>query len=603
MNNIIEKICKYKYQIILFLIVIMIHTLLNINLKGPPQIAGYDEPSTIAWTGVLSGIQWSDVLAYNKYYGFGYMLVFGVFYHLTTDPTILYQIFLFFISIVYAISAILCMKIMCRIMKCQESICILLFSLACVFIPVKFVYVFNEHIYILLNWSIIYFFLKFIDSSDKNEKIKFLVCISLLLLYTATIHEKSLTIYISFFLTLFLFFLREHSYINLKKKIKIYLSMIIINSGFYVVLKKIIGFARKGIWNSSKVALDNTASGTFTTLINKILLWTNPINLMFPIVTFFSQLFFMSMTTAGIFLICFTLCTEFAVLYTFKKEFNNNEERMIFVISVYSLIAIIMTIVVQAITWMPNMSTIDASQFWYEILGKRAKLYLRYFCCYVGPLIMLLPVFINYYKEKVKKHFIIDIIIYFISGCLVMLFISQWYGAQLLKSTPIYSMFIPFAWWLGEDYLTRTVFLISISIALIIMLGLFMLFIKRKYTFMSLVLSVFLVYQYLCTGYTVYIDSSYQIHQDNYPVYEFFELNDLDEFTIYCPKMDKTYIRLKYYLTKYELIDQEPKWSKDKLIVIYKKNQEIEDTDNLKSFREFDLGNYRVFISEDISIQ
>ena len=586
-----KRIEKNYYYIICFFIIVVLHFLMSMNFKGLVQSIGNDEAVTLSWTSFLSGVDWSDVVELNKYYGFGFTTFLGILNKFTTNPLVLYQLYQAIVAIMYATCGIISLKILCKLLDCKPNVYCLLTAISSVFVPIKFVYVFNEHMYILINWLIVFNIIRIIyEQNERKIMIYFLENI-LILGYSLTVHDKSLTMWCAFFLAIILFLLKEKNEVI----IKTFIINLLAGMGIYKILQIFIKMIRKGIWDiNSKIMLNNTTTGTFSTLRRKILYLKNPINYIFPILTIISQLFFMSMVTGGIFLIFLLYSLSFIFKYYCKKCSNNNKNKAIFIISVYVLITISITIVMQSLTWMPDATKLDSNVYWLEILGKRAKLYLRYFCCYCGPAIVLFAVYLKDKRNESLKYFKLSIFLYAVIALCVILFISKWYNEYTLISSPTYSMFIPFVWFFKYEYLTRKVFVISIFMMYIFLCFLYFLFKYKKDSLIMLLVLILFLYQYFCTGLLVYKSSSEKIYSNNYPVYQYLKIKNIDNKVIYCPNMNKSYIQLKFYLTEYELL----KDSKidNEHIIIFKLDEEIQNNLIKQGYIFEELGDYRVYI-------
>lgn len=505
---------------------------------------------------------------------------------------------LFTISCFYAVSAVICYKIMNKLVRCASNKRIILcaFSIAAVFVPVKFVYVMNEHIYILLNWIILYLL---VTLMEKNvNKIHYTGYLLIVLVYALTVHEKSLTLWFASSLTIIAVFV-----VFRDKLIKFPVFVI---GGFlsYEITKKVIRKIRHIFFIQAENEITNTSASTLAVIFEKLKYFKSPVNWIFPVITCFSQIYFMSLFTGGVFLVAFIFSIYFIFTYTFTKKEKCEEvwERQIYIIALYSIVCIFLTVVIQAIAWMPDINSLTIDQIAVEIWGKRAKLYLRYFACYCGPIIMLFGVYFLRYLEKLKKIFRVSAFINIFFGIIVVAKISCWYETYQMNESPIYSMFMPFVLGKPSDYLTRKTFIIAIIVGLAIFVFIYMCIFKNMKKIVGVFLALLLVHEYLYTGVTVYKNSSSAIYKDNYPVYCLLDgIEDQTEHIIYMPEMKKEDIRLKFYLTDYTIVNRVPDLSSEHVVVIIRSDGVINE--EYANYTQIESGAYEIYLSPDINIR
>lgn len=591
-----NKIKRYLYEIIIACTVILIHAILNSKLYPLTQTVGYDEQATLFWTGLLSSASWKEIIEVHNYYGFGFTFFLGILYYVFADPVVIYKITLFIISVFYAISAVVAFKLIQTIAQPQkrEDIIFSLFvSIAVVFVPVKFVYVMNEHVFILINWLLIYCMIKMLEK-DKN-KFFYSVCIILLLGYSLTVHEKSITLWAGVVVSVLFF----------KIWFKETTMNLFLTGGSLLVIhqttKKFIKWLRKFFWENAEKISSNSSSGTFATIIKKLGYLKNPYNWIFPIITFLSQLYFMTFCTGGIFLSVLLMSIYVFFKWGIQREGNITWKKQVVVIILYTLLCIFITIVVQDVTWMPDVSDYEATQVLQEIFGKRAKLYLRYFCCYCGPLIALFGVYCIKLYNRLKRFFTVSLGVYGLLSVMEIVCISPWYAENKLNGAPIYTMFLPFVLESPESFLSREIFVKAIIVSCLIVLLVYVLLCKRKFIFLGAFITFFFVYQYWYTGFSVYRINSETMYVENYPVYEVLkDIEEDDVDVVYMPEMSKKHIRLKYYLTNFSITKSSPTLSDEKIIIIHDDDNQVNSEYLKYNYKFIQAGAYEIYLSSDI---
>lgn len=590
-----NSICKkYICEIIIVCSVILIHGILNANLYPLTQMTGYDEQATLFWMGLLSKSSWKQVIEFHNYYGFGFTAPFGILHNLISNPVIIYQIIMFVISLIYSISAVIAFRIIQMIVpkkNKEEKIFSILISIASVFVPIKFTYIINEHLYILINWLLVYILIKMLE--DHKHKILYRLCIILLLGYSLTVHEKAITLWLGVIATIIVF---KYYYLEKKRNV------ILMGGGLaciYKITKKLNRYLRNFFWGNIAGSSTNSSSSTISLMISKIKCLKKVKNWVFPIVTFFSQLFFISFCTGGIFLSVLMMSIYILFKWWLRKEGEELWQQQVIIIIFYTLVCIFATIVIQDITWMPDLTNYKFTDVLQEVFGKRAKLYLRYFCCYCGPLIVLFGVYcMNLYKRFVKISKV-SVAIYGIFCIFEVILISPWYSDNRLNAAPIYSMFLPFTWENPNGFLTREVFIKAIFISCLIVAFFYILLKFKKFILLGVFIAAFFVYQYLYTGFAVYKKNSETIYAENYPVYEALK-NIKNVEIIYVPQMKKEHIRLKFYLTDYSLTYSIPNYSEEEIIVIYDYDGVLNSEFVDYNYSYIHAGAYEIYLSPDI---
>lgn len=596
-QSLIFFVNKYKFEIIIICIIILVHELLNLNLKAMVQVIGYDESATLSWTGLFTDVSWHDIIEQHKYYGFGFSAIFSFLYYITDNPVYIYQTMQLVVAVLYAIMGLISYRIILEIsgaITLKQKTVSMFFAIASTFIPVKFVYVINEHMYIFLNWVTVYLIVKLVKG--KVNKTRYTIYLILVLCYSLTVHEKSLTLWVSVLFTLVLCSILWH------RPVINYVITIIMGISGFSLIKKIISKIRNFIW-SNKEVVQNTANATISTTIRKLSYLAKPLNWIFPIVTFISQLFFMSLCTGGIFQVSW-LIGILLIIKNIRSKTVEIWEKQIFAIVVYTIICIGITILMQCISWMPDTADYSTDEVMQEIFGKRAKLYLRYFCCYCGPLIALFSVYIQRCFCTVKKVMIISFIIHCVVGIFIAIFVSPWYSQFQLESSPVYTMFIPFTLRQPDEYLTQGVFVSALVVGTLIMLGFIFLHRRKLIRLFSFFVAVFFIYQYLYTGFTVYSKSSEQIYNDNYPVYEILDsIKSQISDVVYMPELSKADIRLKFYLTDFSISNSMPDLSQANNVIIYE-NDGLVNVDLVQlDYNMIEAGAYEIYLSKDIVIE
>ena len=147
----------------------------------------------------LIGLDWSGVMESYRYYGFGLTVFFAPLLRMIEDPVILYRIMVAVMAVVQALTAPVCFYIMKRFFRDAEESFVCLASVACsYFVTLRAVYIYNESMFILLNWIVVLLLLCLNENVDrKKEKRILTVFLILALIYSMTIHSRAVTSWIA----------------------------------------------------------------------------------------------------------------------------------------------------------------------------------------------------------------------------------------------------------------------------------------------------------------------------------------------------------------------------------------------------------------------
>ena len=577
-------------------IILSVHAFVYSHFYMLVQTIGLDEPATLSLSSIVGRQNWRDAISLNKYYGFGLTVFLQPVFCFDFDPIVSYRIMQFISSILYAFSALICFSLMNQLAEIKtrkDEIFAAFISIASVFIPLKFPSILNEHMLILLNWIVVWLLVKVFDG---KHRIQYTVILITVLSYALVVHERAITLWAGAIMAVICISLLSHSF-----PLRYLFSSIPAAIGC-MGAKRLTTVVKHSFWLPGHET--NTVDGTLSTLLTKISYLSFRTNWIFPLVTMFSQFFVMTLVTGNLFLsvVLCSICTICSALW--KRNSLDHLDSKISIISVYMLTCVVLTIVIQAITWMPDYRELDPAIKAYEVFGKRAKLYLRYFCCYCGPAVMLFGVFWLKRSHLLKRVYLISSFTYIVMSALELRYVSRWYADYSLKSSPVYMTFYPFVFWSQETNLTSSVFLSAILIVLIVavIIGLFLFFDKK--TIASIIIAGFLIFQYVTVGVDIYGESSQTIYDANYPVYQVVSsIDDQIGPTIYMPEMTSKDIRLQLYLKDYSLSNRSPdNLASDTLVIIEPLTSDINQTYLSFDMNTVEAGAYRLYLGCGIEL-
>lgn len=556
-------------QIMLFISTLIIFTIINHNLYPMVQNIGGDEFSTIAISAFLWGEEWENVLSSSKYYGFGYSIFLTFIFRITDNPLYIYRFMQLINSIINAGCVLICYKIMLKLLGKKEIGYCLLTSLAIAFLPGKFNYVINEHMIIFLIWLSIYLLILL---HERDNKILYTVLLVLLLAYSLTIHTRMVLLIAVISSYIIVLFLKEK-----KKLVNFPIFFLGIFIGFGLINNVLIKNIQNKIWlqETSNTPLANTSEALIEQIFSRVEEFTSINSIKFSLMTMMSQLTTGNLFTVGILFISIVSAVVLCVLFFVKRVKIDYD---IIVISWICLFGVILSVLGQVITWLPHFEKLNIEEINNAIVGGRVKVYLRYYFCYVGPLIMLFFIVLKEYNywTYLKKYNWMFVFLFLLTAKFALYKVYTNFNEYKINSSPTYGFFYPFGKLIGEEYLTQEVFGRMILITFIVFMLLLICLNRKKFTLLvSLVVVSFFV-NYCSFNYTYNSPNSKKVFERNIGFYDI--VKDVEKYgqlpkDIYLLDGEKSDVKLQFFLNKYSIkIDFEEIDFNKVLITQYKEN-------------------------------
>lgn len=393
----------------------------------------------------------------------------------------------------------------------------------------------------------------------------------MLLLYSLTIHTRSLTYFIAIGIAI-------AGYWIISKKLlvsKVFFPLICFG---YFCSKILINWVQHKIWLIEDGEKLGNASVTISENIN--IFEANTWKAIFN--TIFGQITTITVFSGGLFL----LLTLVIVYFTFqhlrgKTENDKNIELVIFLAWIF-LMCIGATILTQSLSWLGgvvgglNVEIVNKNFYAYK-----AFTYVRYIGPYIGPVIMCgLVLCYNNFEliKKVKNIFLIS----YVSLQAYWYFMIMPY---IKNNAPAQEVFIAFSMMKNGDETTQNIYLAGLFIlSIFIVLYLWSNNLTQFYLVLA-ILSILLIHEY---GYTAInydranaqnnfkeIDKSYEMIRKIEPVLKEKELIDIYVFDKTERTDHQTYFLLQFYLNRYHIIPRIPDDSIENVILL--SNKPLED--------------------------
>lgn len=491
MNTIFSK--SYKKDMMLSFLICLLPRIVMAS-QMIPLVEPRDEVSTMVGAAYVAGMDWSNVISTGgAYYGLGYTILFSPILMFTKSPIVLYRSILIVSSILFSLIAPISYHLLRTYFSIIDKKYLMVSSIACSYMiagtvgPVAM----NEAMLILVVWLIAWCILKVLNADDYKVIIGG-TCVGVMLItYAQFIHTRALVLYVAV-----VFMLIWKGFVDKKRGTVKYIiiTLVLLLIG-YNLINCINGYYQNAIWNASSNsnlanAYIEADSSTFELLLSQ-----DSWNAWFSIIL--GQLNTIAIYTGGFAVVCMVffmhICSQFVLK---RKERNSqffNNYKNIMVVSVFCLICVVITIGGQSLIWLAGVVNAFKDGYGTANYGIRALTYIRYFGCYVGPVLLCGLVLLYRLRSKAKVFFNISIAV-------VVILHTYWIFCiipYLYNNNTSIDIFTALSFGNWDSSANLYVYL-SGSIFLLVLMCIFgWLIYKNKITLCVLVLAVFLGYQHI----------------------------------------------------------------------------------------------------------
>ena len=486
---------NYIYLIIAFLIAFLPRIYLCLQEYPVRMIS--DEIATLSGAAHFAGLDWSAVISKAGYYGSGFYGLFFWLFNITDNPFIIYKCMLMGAALAQAFVTVVSFVIMQRHFEIRDGKVLCIFSVACSYMAVTFPNrTYNEHILILLTWIVTLLFLELKKSIGYKVKTGILTGILMLILaYGLTVHTRALTLWIACAFVVLLYFYLYKKWL-ISRRVVLFGGII-----SYIAGTQFVTLIQRTVWAAENG--ETVRNGVINVSINfKIL---DPTTWFSALSVILGQLNTISVFTGGFMILCFVFMTWLFFGMLRDKLKNKNlmileDKELYFIISVYLLSCVGMTIVAQTISWLPGVIEGVKDGFGTEIYAMKAITYIRYFGPYLGPGIM--AGFVCGYKNRdwFKRYFKPALIIFFA----LQVF---WTAAILpfIKNNGVTKeVFVALSLSKPGQKVDMMTYLPGVIITIIVFLVMIYLYKKNKAIIPVMIVSFLCMFQYIYTS--VYFD-------------------------------------------------------------------------------------------------
>ena len=477
-------------------------------LQMIPLVEPRDEVSTMVGAAFFAGMDWSNVISTGgAYYGLGYTALFAPILALTESPTILYKSILVFSSSLFSLIAPLSYYLFYTYFGITNKKYLIVSSIACSYMiagtvgPVAM----NEAMLVLIVWLIVWSLLKILNSDSFRDMIKWTGVIVLLVTYAQTIHTRAIVLYIAAICLLFLKGVTDRKRETISY---IILTLGLLVFGYYIA-KSFNEYCQNAIWNVSDNSNLTNAYIEADASTFELLMSQKSWHAWFSIIL--GQLNTIIIYTGGFATICMVLIgNKFIQRFRNKENIllaNAKEDVSLFVIVFFSLICVALTIGGQSLIWLAGVVNAFSDGYGTSNYGIRALTYVRYFGCYVGPILFCGLVLLYKLGNYAKKIFNISV------GITLVLHLYWFFCIipYLYNNDASIDIFTALSFSKWDTPASLPVYLSGSVFLLILMILFGYLIYKNRLTLCVLVLGIFLGYQHIYL-YGTYIAKTQEIY-------------------------------------------------------------------------------------------
>lgn len=424
---------EFNYVLLIFgsttgLYFLRICTIIDINIS-------MDELGTFAGMAACGGLNWNEVIAYTRYYGYGFYWIYAFIFYLIDNPYIIYILIYFLNAVIIGCTGILIWRLQTKLLKLPANSCTFLITILCgtIYPVVNYSYITNDVATYAVYWIGVYFLISSICTEENSvrKQIYFAIC----LCYSLTVHEKMIVLWISMAFVLIIWKLFCGT--SLIKNKSLYICLLV---GYILarVSKQLVidYFWPADVRLGEELANTSVIYGDITWFFSDL----RGIRAIFDVII--SNLLKTGIMTGGLSFLGIGLFIVLFVSFTKRIIMNgklNSNEKLTLILQLISIFPIMIIIVGLAVEW--GKSIYESIYFTGEF-GKnvRAFSYIRYYIIFVGPMLISVYYYI-FYKVGSKKVFYITglfiSIFCYIYFCLIIMPYLGTNGISILSSIEI----------------------------------------------------------------------------------------------------------------------------------------------------------------------
>lgn len=554
------KKIKKHYEIIVIVLLSLIPKLVYSLRALPFNVLG-DEMWTLAPAAKLAGFNWEGALAGGRYYGMGFFFVFAPLFKSIDNPDVLYKIMVTTLVLISTVISLIAYYILKNTLKVEMPSVRIFLSVAMsyfIYWPIAMVY--NEHIYIVLWWVIIFLLIKLMekDVSDKS-KVVYTLLLVLTMTYSYTIHARATALWIGVIGGILLYRVTFKKWAVAPKTF--FIAAIVGYVGVQFIINKQINW----LWEVSGTGdISNSAA------------YTGGLSLLFDPSYWQSiasigigQIFAGNVFSGG----ALVPLIVFGFIMIFKgiqKKTRGMVPKEYFLITGITIITCLVTIGGQSVSWAGGVKLfLDGDGAYAD--STRAISYLRYYMAYVGPFFLIGVTCLSKNLRRAKRYIsqvlIIDIAVLGIWLAYIYPYIC--YGRE--NATPYFAFSLQS---INATEAGMRTYLPAVILMVILTIVFFLLVSKEHMKAAVIILAVFMCYKYCYYAETIIINEGRR-QETITQIDEAIDIKDRDNLpdTLYVNNDRELTDLLQYYLPEKTVINTIDEIDEDADTMVFSKEK------------------------------
>ena len=254
-NIVVRLWQQYRWQLLVFFAVFIPIGASQFSLSAM-VIVQNDEIGTLGGAAYFAGLDWSRIVSYYPFYGFGYSIFFTHAFMLNLSPYTILLIFRLANTALLAFSGVIAYNIMTVIFGITDKRLTIITSIAASCFSMGLIYsnfIINDSMLILLNWLILYIMLLMVERIDnKKSNIVHSILLAFLMCYGMLIHTRIIFTWGGIFIFLLCYIIMKR---KLLVKLIVFLPSFIL---FYFLSDNLLTYVQNAIWGAAADELWNT---------------------------------------------------------------------------------------------------------------------------------------------------------------------------------------------------------------------------------------------------------------------------------------------------------------------------------------------------------
>lgn len=537
----------------------------------PPQMRLIqDEIGKMAIAAKLAGFNWDSTVNSTLYYGYGFFALLTPLFKFITDPYLLYTIIVTMCAAVYSLIAPISFHCMRKYFRVENLGILFPAAFLCSYSMQHAIRVItNEAPFALCLWLIIWILLALQENENTcHSKVKLTICLTLVLIYSLSVHTRAILIIAVIFGTIIVYF-----WVYKKWIVNMPIFIPLMCGGYYGV-QQLNKYVQHMIWmqNSSSEALTNSSQSLFDSLfrnIQKVFIlenWTAYFSILI------GNIQTLTIKSGGIFMIIMIASIMlFLAVLTKKKFLYNDTGNQLWPKCILIVIMCFSGLIFTIIGLMLIGGASVATQIWHEVERTSTTLkvisYPRYYGLYFGPLLMVGIAWLANNLSDIKKEWSANIKhLVIVAFIFIEIFWSVLVVPISYLCTSVETKFSPFTLWKMDSEPSKAYLAITVVVCTIMLLVLGVLLKKKKLKiilWIVIFISVYDMFYYNLNTLTTNVSYG----SKTYEVIKYLENECEVPSTIYVPKTSQAMV-VQFMLNRYEIIVDFPSTLNDDILVI-----------------------------------